>query len=106
MQIWEALVPPLEEVGEYTYYFQATLKDQTILTSEDYIVEPIWKHWSEEAAICETNKGLMVLFKENPSSVIPVEFTVQSDELVVGLKPSFKASNIKTKTSGQLKKAI
>ncbi|MEG7784122.1 hypothetical protein, partial [Listeria monocytogenes] len=64
VQIWEALVPPLEEVGEYTYYFQATMKDQTTLTSDDYKVEPIWKHWSEEAAICETEQGLMVLFKE------------------------------------------
>ncbi|EED2264006.1 glycoside hydrolase family 31 protein [Listeria monocytogenes] len=104
VQIWEALVPPLEEVGEYTYYFRATMKDQTTLTSDDYTVEPIWKHWSEEAAVCETEQGLMVLFKENPSSIIPVEFTAKSDELVIGLKPSFEASNVKTKLSGQLKK--
>lgn len=106
VQIWEALVPPLEEVGEYTYYFRATMKDQTTLTSDDYTVEPIWKHWSEEAAVCETEQGLMVLFKENPSSIIPVEFTAKSDELVIGLKPSFEASNVKTKSSGQLKKMI
>lgn len=80
------------------------MKDQTTLTSDDYKVEPIWKHWSEEAAICETEQGLMVLFKENPSSIIPVEFTVKSDELVIGLKPSFEASNVKTKSSGQLKR--
>lgn len=80
------------------------MKDQTTLTSDDYKVEPIWKHWSEEAAICETEQGLMVLFKENPSIIIPVEFTVKSDELVIGLKPSFEASNVKTKSSGQLKK--
>ncbi|MBC2316321.1 glycoside hydrolase family 31 protein [Listeria booriae] len=86
--IWKGVVPPRNEKGVYSYYFEATFIDGTQLISEQYSVETITEHYSESATIYGITDGFAVTFHDGDRSECQVVFQLESDELQMNVNPA------------------